>query len=275
LKLAAFRFDVDTHVGMRSGVSNLLGLADDLSVRFTFFVNTGRAMSVRHSLARRASVGHGGGPKLGLLRKLGLRGLLETLILNPRVAAMNPAALKRAEAAGHEVGLHGGRNHATWQRSARTWPDRRLRAEVSWGMGRLVAAGLEPPVSFTSPGWQGSPRLNLILAELGFETVADTWSEGDASFEVDESGLYSLSTNFVGEAAGTGFVSDGLARGEDTNQIVDRFASRLESKGLVVVYDHPVVAGREGLDAVAGMIHVAQHEGYEWATFAEIVRRLR
>lgn len=274
MKPAVFRFDVDTHVGMRSGVPNLLDLANALDVRFTFFVNVGRAMSIRHSLARRASRSKAnGGPRLGLMRKLGLRGLFETLVLNPRVGSADPESLKRAQAEGHEVGLHGGRNHASWQVSARNWPESRIRAEVSWAMARMVAMGLEPPCSFSSPGWQGSETLNRVLFELGFRVVADI--RGDpVSINMNEEGLYSISTNFRGEPGGTGFVSDGLARGETSAATVTRFTSQAIANKMIVVYDHPVIAGRAGLQTVEGIVKAGIEAGFEWVTISELTTQV-
>lgn len=274
MKPAVFRFDIDTHIGMRSGVPNLLDLADALGVRFTFFVNVGRAMSIRHSLARRASSSNANGsPKLGLTKKLGLRGLFETLVLNPPVGPADPESLKRAQADGHEVGLHGGRNHASWQISARNWTECRIRAEVSWAMARMVAMGLEPPASFSSPGWQGSETLNGVLSELGFRVIADI--RGDqASIETNEEGLYSITTNFRGEPGGTGFVSDGLARGETSTTTVTRFASQIISNDMIVVYDHPVVAGRAGLKTVEGMVKAGLDAGFEWVTISELTNQV-
>jgi peptidoglycan/xylan/chitin deacetylase (PgdA/CDA1 family) len=266
-KLAVFRFDIDTHVGMRDGVPRLLDMAADLGVPFTFFVNPGRAMSWRHSLRRRARPGPSGA-KLGTLSKLGWRGLLETLILNPRVAKSNPRSLRLAQSRGHEIGLHGGRNHASWQNVADTWSAGRVRAEVSWGMGQLVVLGLDPPFSFSSPGWRGSEHLGSVLAELGFTLVADT--HGHAAVEIERSpdGLLSVSTNLLGEPGGVGYVSHGLALGESPEQIVERFKREAEGHNTVVVYDHPVVAGRRGLKIVAAMIEAGHERGFHWTTMS-------
>lgn len=273
MKQAVFRFDIDTHVGMRIGVPPLLHLARDLGVPFTFFVNCGRAMSLRHSLIRRTNAKMPSAAKPGLRRKLGLRGIVETVLLNPRVAGSNPSALRRAAHEDHELGLHGGRNHASWQQAARTWTDGRLRSEVSWGLGMMVSLGLEPPKIFSSPGWQGSARLEGVLSELGFDVVADAHAHGPVVMEQRDSNLLSVSTNLLGEPGGVGYVSHGLAGGSTTAELVERFTQDIESQDLIVIYDHPVVAGREGLRAVRGILETAMRKGYTWTTLGSIARQ--
>ena len=39
------RFDIDTHKCIRDGVPNLLEISEERNVRFTFFLNAGRAIS--------------------------------------------------------------------------------------------------------------------------------------------------------------------------------------------------------------------------------------
>ena len=41
----AFRFDIDTHKCIRDDVPNLLEISEERDVKFTFFLNSGRAIS--------------------------------------------------------------------------------------------------------------------------------------------------------------------------------------------------------------------------------------
>ena len=46
----AIRFDVDTEKCLRVGANNLMKLAKEFDVHFTFFVSMGRSISVKESL---------------------------------------------------------------------------------------------------------------------------------------------------------------------------------------------------------------------------------
>lgn len=46
----AFRFDVDTHKCIRDGVEHLLALSSKYEAPFTFFLNTGCSIDLKHSL---------------------------------------------------------------------------------------------------------------------------------------------------------------------------------------------------------------------------------
>ena len=154
-KLFSFRFDVDTHRCVRRGVPALSVLGHRLDARFTFFVNMGRAVSRTAILLRFLS---GSDPneaaKYSARTKLGLRGYLEAALLNPEVGAGAPGVIREAHRAGHEIGLHGGRNHAVWQRQAAGWKRARLEAEVD-AVLPVLADLLEgqSPAGFASPGW--------------------------------------------------------------------------------------------------------------------------
>ena len=103
----ALKVDVDTFVGTRDGVPNLLAILERFDIRATFYFSMGPDNSgkVIRRIFRR-----------GFLRKMlrtkapsmfGMRTLLSgTLIPAPIIAAKLPHILKKTEAAGHVVGIH-------------------------------------------------------------------------------------------------------------------------------------------------------------------------
>ena len=215
-----FRFDVDTHRCMSEGLPRLLSLADEVDARLTFFVNMGRAVSrlrfIKKLLKRRGN-GNGGANgvvSLSSLQKLGPKDYIRAAVLNPLVGAGYPETLRQIEAAGHEIGLHGGRNHAHWQAAGASWPVEQLSEELKWGLRALEDAGVSRPVGFASPGWQGSRELNTALQSLGFTYVADVHGlglEGIAPVSAD-SALQAISTSILGEPGGVGYIEHMRAR---------------------------------------------------------------
>lgn len=264
------RFDVDTEACMVEGVPRLLDLADRLGVRFTFFFNMGRAVSRRRMLSGLLGRGASSRPsaaKLSPLQKLGVRGYLRTALLNPLVGAAHPEILREAHERGHEVGLHGGSNHACWQAEGTAWDERRLAQEVEYGLAALRQAGV-PTTLFSSPGWQGSPALNRVLANKGFRLVADAHGRRrDALVRKDPaSGLIEVSTNLLGEPGGVGYLEHLYASGGTMTVAI---AALAESE-VSVAYDHPVFAGGRGMGLLERLLDVVREQGFSIVTLGRL-----
>jgi peptidoglycan/xylan/chitin deacetylase (PgdA/CDA1 family) len=271
-----FRFDVDTHRCLRKGVPNLVRLADEIDVRFTFFMNMGRAVSRSRYLRRMFQGGRAPGQaaKLSNLKKLGFMDYLVTSLLNPEIGSSYPEVIRQAHTSGHEIGLHGGRNHAAWQEAGAEWPREKIDYEVKAGLERLTAIIESLPAGFASPGWQGSGALHRVLESLGFKYVADIHQQSLETIRTADPDLdlVEIPTNIAGEPGGVGYVEHLHARSMTDTEILEDFRLKMEGlKELAVVYDHPYYAGIQGLQLVREMIGVARSLGFEVTTLKEIV----
>lgn len=281
-KLLAFRFDVDSHRCIRTGVPNLLELGRETESRFTFFVNMGRAIDRiaavtalfrgRGSKAEFASQSH----SLSARQKLGLRQYLVAALLNPRVGAGSPGVIRRILREGHEVGLHGGRNHATWQASTDDWDEQRFREEVAAGRRQLLRAAAPVGIDlrgFASPGWQGPPRLWPILTENGFEYVADVRGRHlDPDQASPPSGLWRVPTHLVGEPRGVAYLEYHEAAGRTDDDLLADFECALrEDRQCLVLYDHPYYAGIQKLELLGRMIEAGRRAGYRVGTLSQVL----
>ena len=274
-----FRFDVDTHVCARTGVPNLLRLADRLGVQFTFFFNMGRAVLHRamlSSIATRRGPREPSGAKLSSLTKLGAWHYAVAAIVNPAVGRKAGDVIRAALAAGHEIGLHGGRNHGDWQRNASHWSQDRLRREIRIGLDWLTGCGATAIDAFSSPGWRSPAALPAVLEDFGIELLAD--EHGHEARDVRRLGpnrrVLSVPTNILGEPGGVGYVEHTRALGMDTAGTVDDFLRHLERlPRFAVVYDHPFYAGVHALDTVERMIAVARERGFRFAGLGAIGRQ--
>jgi peptidoglycan/xylan/chitin deacetylase (PgdA/CDA1 family) len=193
--------------------------------------------------------------------------LVETLLLNPRVGAADPEIIRRFDAGGHEIGLHGGRNHATWASAAPTWPAARVTEELEWGLATLARAGVRPQ-GFASPAWRGGELIDTVLAELGFRYVADEHGPGQAITLREP--LPSIRTAISAEPGGVGYVESARAAGLSDREFAAGFRERLLSSGPVAIaYDHPFWAGTSDLERVALMVNIARDEGFRISTIAD------
>lgn len=258
-KLFSVRFDVDTHRCVREGMPALAALGRGMDAPFTFFVNMGRAVSRRGSLARRS--GAATAEKLPARQKLGWRDWLVAAAWNPRVGAGARDVIIAARDLGHEIGLHGGRNHAVWQREAPTWTEERLTSEIDAVLPGLTGLLGTAPAGFASPGWATHPALADVLAERGFTYLADLHGPGEDAMA---GGLPVVRTRLTGEPGGVAYLEHLRATGHDDAGIERRFEEDLERAGpRVVMYDHPYFAGVRELSTVGRLVEIARARGYE------------
>lgn len=283
MKLCCFRFDADTHACVSQGMPRLVELGDRLGARFTFFVNMGRAfdprVTARKALGRvfRGRERHASASSLSAAYKLGWRESLRAAVFNPRAGRSDPAALRGAARSGHEVGLHGGRNHAGWERLAHTWDEDRLHQEVQTGRRWLEESGIEAGVTaFASPAWNSPAGLRRVLPACGFHVLADTYDGTREDVAVIGGHLLSVPTNVTAvPGSSAGYLEAMHQRGWDARQIARDFRRQLTRKEhLAVVYDHPFFAGIHALDQVGELVRVALDEGFQVETVSAAAHRL-
>lgn len=281
-----FRFDVDTHRCIRRGVPNLVDLGERIDARFTFFVNMGRAVSrARLIPGRRSAAGASGAAdgaaKLPARAKLGAWDALVAALLNPYVGAGSPGVVNDAIRAGHEVGLHGGANHADWQADAHRWAPEWVRDQVAAALRLMEEATGHRPEGFASPGWNSPESLPAALETLGFGYVADLHGpgarEGEGAVEraPGTERLASVRTAITAEPGGVAYLENLRARRLNERAIRTDFRERLQRAGrLAVVYDHPYFAGIRELDLVRDLVEVARDLGFRPVRLEDAVAAL-
>jgi peptidoglycan/xylan/chitin deacetylase (PgdA/CDA1 family) len=277
----ALRFDVDTFQCMHQGVPRLLELAKHYEVPITFFVNMGRAVSYREILRKLGQrrypddIAPGTTPKISPVKKIGLRGILYTLLANPRVG-LSSRLLTEIESRGHEIGLHGGRNHATWQNNAHAWTTERLNKELHWGLAAMKNAGVGPPRSFASPGWNSPNALPALLMQNDFTVIADCNGIDHNGRDGGQSitRLRSINTNLVGQPGGVGYLESCAARqltfkdmAAEARQALDRFTD-------VVIYDHPAYAAGLGFARLQTLIEALQDHNGQFLTIEQMASQI-
>jgi hypothetical protein len=271
----AFRFDIDTYKCLTVGTRNLAKLAESQGVNFTFFCNFGRAIERVQSFRKIWSDEHRESAlHLSAKRKLGAYGYMTTIVMNPRNNRFlgNLAALVDG---GHEIGLHGGRNHANWARCHLSWGIDHLLDEVTWGLRHLST--IDPSrrgFGFASPEWCSPPLIEDVLKKLDFFYLAD--SHGVA-WEIDSSpGVKKIGTRGVSEPGGVAFFENCLARGLSPQRSAQYLIESISNcpEDLYVVYDHPYFAGREGLEYISAALTCILESGHDVVTIRDYLSQL-
>ena len=187
---------------------------------------------------------------------------------------ISPDILHAAQKLGHEIGLHGGRNHARWEHYAHTWTRDRLRREIETSLGAMRAQGLPEATSFASPAWNSPACLKELLPSLGFHILADTYDPSAES--VSQSGsLRTVPTNITPGAGNAGYLETLQMQGMQKSGIIRHFKKQLASKSrLAVVYDHPFFAGIHALPVLKALVETAMDCGFSVCTVREAVNGL-
>jgi undecaprenyl phosphate-alpha-L-ara4FN deformylase len=266
----AIKVDVDTGIGLRQGVPNLLALFRQYAVAASFFVafgpdNSGKAIrrifkrGFLHKMWR-----------TNPLRLYGLKTLLYGVLLPPPIIGqMAPELFKRIVAEGHELGIHG-YDHVRWQDRL----DRLAEAEVTRELERAIALYAEvlgrPPRSAAAPGWQVNAASLAVQDRLQFQYCSDT------------RGSYPFLPTWQGRAFQTlqipstlptldevlGF--DGL-RGEAIN---DYLLSQLRRDRLNVHTIHAEVEGRALLPLFEAWLQRVDARGVHYVKLGDVAEAL-
>ncbi|PSQ92413.1 MAG: hypothetical protein BRD57_02810, partial [Proteobacteria bacterium SW_6_67_9] len=268
------RFDVDTECGLREGVEPLCEIAERYGVPLTFFVNPGRAIDrgvlLREALSGQSRPAKGArAPAFDSVAKLGRGETLRLLLANPRALPAQAAMVRRIVDGGHDLGLHGGHNHAIWQRHARQWNRDRVAAEVVWGKARLEQAAGGAVTAFASPGWTSPDTLPDVLASQGFNVIADTRDAQGVPerWQMPSGAIASVPNTLAGEPGGVGYLETRKAAGLTDEAILGEWHTILAGQpAYQCLYDHPLYAGRHALALFERLVETVLSHGFEVTT---------
>lgn len=275
MKYLSFRFDVDTHKCLRDGVPNLLKLAKQHGVKFTFFINVGQAVNrLDFFKGKLRGTQKKGITSLSPITKLGIKDYLIISLFNPYIGSSYPEKVKMIAKYGHEIGLHGGTNHQTWLENAKKWQPERIEKELLFGIKFLKNLNNKDVIGFASPGWNGSAKINRILKKLGFLYVADTHTDKIYEKITVTKNLKEIPTNITGEPGGVGYLEHCRAKKMDDEQILGDFKKKLvERKKLAVLYDHPYFAGTKEIALLGRMIKLAKEMSFNIIMLKDIINK--
>ena len=271
-----FRFDVDGENCIRNGVPKLLALGEETGIKFTFFVNMGRSVDriayvskVLRGRSGKNAQGEGV-TKLPNAEKLGKMNFLKVGLLNPKAGDANRHLVSAIAEAGHEVGLHGGRNHGNWMHSARRWGREKINSELEWGANAVEEAAGKKAFGFSAPGFVTSKSICEALKANKFEYCSDSFGDGEKIGKLFGV-MPNLPVNIVGNG-GVGFVETMRAQGKKDGEIVREFGKKLAGKEFAIAYDHPGYAAVKEIELVGKLVDAAEKNGFRVGTMHEIAK---
>lgn len=171
--LLCLKIDLDTLVGTREGVPNLLRLLDHAGARASFFVslgpdNSGKAV---RRVFRRGFVSkmlRTNAPEMYGWRTM----MYGTLLPAPPIGERCGAELLSIRSAGHEVGLHAW-DHVGWHDGLDRMTPEETRAEYDRGWKAFAGLFGEPPRCVAAPGWTATPASLALHDAKGLRYASD------------------------------------------------------------------------------------------------------
>ena len=174
--IIGIRVDVDTLVGLRKGVDNLLNLFRDFGIQASFFIPMGPDTlgRVARRIGRRGFINRI--LKLNpikLLKNYGLKPFFYgTLLSPPNIGKDHPDILKRIQANGHEVGIHG-YDHAEWQDHYDELDNTELLNQIKLAIDSYSIIFGVPPNCSAAPGWRANENTLSIQDSFNFLYLSD------------------------------------------------------------------------------------------------------
>lgn len=265
------KIDIDTYVGTREGVPNLLALLDRAGVRATFLVslgpdNSGRALKRVFRPGFVSKMLRTNAPGMYGMKTLMYGTLLPAPVIGQRCAA----ELKAAMAAGHDVGLHAW-DHVGWHDGLDGMAPEEARAEYDRGWQAFTDLFGRLPRAVGAPGWTATPASLALHDAKGLDYASD--GRGDRPF-LPVMGGRAFATLQVPTTLPT--LDEALGRdGVTRENFVARVAALLRPDALNVFGAHGEAEGRGYQAEFAAFLKAVQGEGYRVGTLAEAAAEAR
>jgi undecaprenyl phosphate-alpha-L-ara4FN deformylase len=266
----AIKVDVDTWIGLKEGVPNLLRLFRRHAVSASFFIafgpdNSGKAIrrifkrGFLHKMWR-----------TNPLRIYGLRTLLcGTFLPPPVIGEMAPERLLEVVDEGYELGIHG-YDHVLWQDRLERLGEAAITREIERAVATYARALKVSPRSFAAPGWQANRASLAVQDRQGFLYCSDTRGAFPFMPTVQGQAYQTLQIPTTLPTLDEVLGLDGM-RGERVN---DFFLSQLRPDRLNVHTIHAEVEGRGQLDLFESLLRRLAVRGVEYVKLCDVAKAL-
>lgn len=169
----AIKIDVDTEIGTRVGVPNLLTVLKNQKIPATFYLSlgpdhTGRAIKriFRKGFFKKCS-------RTNVISTYGIRTLLNGVLLpGPHIGKKHAQLLRSIEEQGFDVGIHA-YDHQKWQDGVMSMSQEKLTTEFKKAQDEFQRIFDKPAKTAAAPGWQANEKTLAIYDQANFAYASD------------------------------------------------------------------------------------------------------
>jgi undecaprenyl phosphate-alpha-L-ara4FN deformylase len=169
----AIKIDVDTEIGTRIGVPNLLSLLKNLEIPATFYLslgpdNTGRAIQriFRKGFFKKCS-------RTNVLGIYGLRTLLNGVLLpGPHIGKKHEKILQLIKNEGFDIGIHA-YDHQKWQDGVSDMSQEKISLEFQKALDEFKQIFNTAAITAAAPGWQANEKTLAVYDQANLQYASD------------------------------------------------------------------------------------------------------
>lgn len=169
----ALKIDVDTEIGTRIGIPNLIEILKELEVPATFFLslgpdNTGRAIKriFRKGFLKKVS-------RTNVISNYGIRTLLNGVLLpGPHIGKKHHDLLKSIQDNGFDVGIHA-YDHEKWQDNVSKMSFAEIQFEFQKALNEFHNIFGKACTAAAAPGWQANAKTLSVYDDANLNYASD------------------------------------------------------------------------------------------------------
>ena len=169
----AIKIDVDTEIGTRIGIPNLLVLLKGLQIPATFYLslgpdNTGRAIKriFRKGFFKKCA-------RTSVISTYGLRTLLNGVLFpGPHIGKKHEQLLRTIKEQGFDVGIHT-YDHQKWQDGVALMPQEKIAEEFQKALNEFQRIFSISATTAAAPGWQANEKTLAVYDQANFIYASD------------------------------------------------------------------------------------------------------
>lgn len=262
----ALKIDVDTEIGTRIGVPNLLALLKELQIPATFYLslgpdNTGRAIQriFRKGFFKKCS-------RTNIIEIYGIRTLLNGVLLpGPHIGKKHETLLRSIKKQGFEVGIHA-YDHQKWQDGVIRMSEEQITAEFQKALNEFQRIFGVPATTAAAPGWQANEKTLAVYDRANLLYASDT--RGISPF-TPKIGDKIYKTLQIPTTLPT--LDELLGRPEfPLEKLASHYLSLLKPNQLNVLNIHPELEGMKYLDWFRSLLLEFKKHEIQWRNLREI-----
>ena len=260
------KIDVDTEIGTRVGIPNLLTLLKNLQIPATFYLslgpdNTGRAIRriFNKGFFKKCS-------RTSVISTYGIRTVLNGVLLpGPHIGKKHQQLLRSIKEQGFDVGTHA-YDHQRWQNSVSTMTIEEIDTEFGKARNKFQRIFETPSLTAASPGWQANEKTLAIYDKAKLVYASDC--RGTSPF-FPKIGETTFKTLQIPTTLPT--LDELLGRPEfPLEKLIDHYLSLLRPNSINVLTLHPELEGMKYLEWFSAFLTKLKQQNIQFITLAEI-----
>lgn len=264
----ALKIDVDTEIGTRIGVPNLLHLLCELQIPATFYLslgpdNTGRAIKkiFRKDFFKKVA-------RTNVIGNYGLKTLLNGVLLpGPHIGKKHEKILRQIKEQGFDVGIHA-YDHNKWQDGVSRMSEPEITLEFQKALDEFKRIFGVDAITAAAPGWQANAKTLAVYDKANLHYASDCRGKSPFYPKIGEK-IYKtlqLPTNLP-------TLDELLGRKEfPLHNLNNHYLALLQKETLNVLTIHAELEGMNYLDWFRSFLLEAQKNEVQFKTLATIAR---